>query len=123
MIWSVNECVRVLTCLLPYSADIFEMAELVTRVVDIPSSRALGKDARTGAHALANHGLQPHTPRLQPYVSQATTVCFPGCNPMYLQARTSASTTASRLTSTHCAQNSNPQSSPYSPRLQPQPSP
>ena len=48
MIWSVNECVRVLTCLLPYSADIFEMAELVTRVVDIPSSRALGKDARTG---------------------------------------------------------------------------
>ena len=40
------------------------MAELVTRVVDIPSSRALGKDARTGVHALANHGLQPHTPRL-----------------------------------------------------------
>ena len=54
MIWSVNECVGVLTCLLPYSADIFEMAELVTRVVDIPSSRALGKDARTGAHARAD---------------------------------------------------------------------
>ena len=106
-----------------HSADIFEMAELVTRVVDIPSSRALGKDARTGAHALANHGLQPHTPRLQRYVSQAATMCLPGCNPMYLQARISASTTASRLTSTHCAQDSNPQPSPYSPRLQPQASP
>ena len=32
MIWSVNECVGVLTCLLPYSADIFEMAELVRQV-------------------------------------------------------------------------------------------
>ena len=99
------------------------MAELVTRVVDIPSSRALGKDARTGARALANHGLQPRAPRLQPNVSQAATLCLPGCNPMYLQARTSASTTASRLTSTHCAQTLTPQPSPYSPRLQPQPSP
>ena len=99
------------------------MAELVTRVVDIPSSRALGKDARTGVHALANHALQPHTPRLQPNASQAAALCLPGCNPMYLQARTSASTTASRLTSTHCAQDSNPQPSPYSLRLQPQPSP
>ena len=51
------------------------MAELVTRVVDIPSSRALGKDARTGARALANHGLQPHTPMMQPYVSQDATLC------------------------------------------------
>ena len=117
-----------------HSADIFEMAELVTRVVDIPSSRALGKDARTG--------LQPHVPRLQPYVTspprapwarmlarartptptlgmraaticsqalqpprtQAATVCTPGCNPVYLQARTSASTMAYRPTSTRGAQ-------------------
>ena len=99
------------------------MAELVTRVVDIPSSRALGKDARTGVHALANHVLQPHTPRLQPNISQAATLCLPGCDPMYLQARTSALTTAYRLTSTHCAQDSNPQPSPYNLRLQPQPSP
>ena len=38
-------------------ADIFEMAELVSRVVDIPASRALGKDARTGAHICVNHGV------------------------------------------------------------------
>jgi hypothetical protein len=81
------------------------MAELVTRVVDIPASRALGKDARTGARALANRGLQPHAP-------QAATLCLPGCNPMYLQARTSASTTASRLTSTRCAQTPTPSSNP-----------
>lgn len=61
------------------------MAELVSRVVDIPASRALGKDARTGTHALANHGLQPHNPRrLQPGVpkaaalrpSKAATLCL-----------------------------------------------
>ena len=33
------------------------MAELVSRVVDIPASRALGKDARTGAHICVNHGV------------------------------------------------------------------
>ena len=62
------------------------MAELVTRVVDIPSSRALGKDARTGlqTHAYSpNHGLQPKAPRccnplyprLQPCVSAGAHIC------------------------------------------------
>ena len=31
---------------------------------------------------MSGRGCNPMSPRLQPYVSQAATLCIPGCNPM-----------------------------------------
>ena len=55
-------------------ADIFEMAELVSRVVDIPASRALGKDARTGAHICVNHGVSADLDALRAVYQQMENV-------------------------------------------------
>ena len=76
-------------------ADIFEMAELVSRVVDIPASRALGKDARTGAHICVNHGVSADLDALRAdyqqmenvltdaaqYARAACNPTRPGCSP------------------------------------------
>jgi len=78
-------------------ADIFEMAELVSRVVDIPASRALGKDARTGAHICVNHGVSADLDALRAdyqqmenvltdaaqYARAACNPTCPGCTPTW----------------------------------------
>lgn len=45
--------------------QIFEISELIARVVDIPASRASGKDARTGAHVCVNANVHPELDALR----------------------------------------------------------
>jgi hypothetical protein len=49
----------------------------------LPRAAAVSTGLRVLAHVPALPGCSPMYPRLQPYVSQAATLCSPGCNPMY----------------------------------------
>ena len=47
--------------------------------------------------------VSPTYPRLQPYVSQAATLCIPGCNPMYPRLQPYASQARGRVSDGHDA--------------------